>query len=172
MTTLWPRPATSAGAALIAVLAIAPTADAAWVSQNLLRGLLARAPIAADRQPTLDATQLESCIRTARELDRSATSLDNQMIVIQDTTSRVAFSHRLDGPQLPKPGYTEKEMRAEFDQRMAELAAMQQTLDRDSDAYRRQLTAYNSGLANFEHDCAGTFRKQDLDAVKARLKME
>jgi hypothetical protein len=94
------------------------------------------------------------------------------MIVIQDTTSRVAFSRSLDGPQLPRPGHTEKELRAEYDRRSIERAAMQQTLDRDTDAYRRQLAAYDSGVKNFERDCAGSFRKEDLDAVKLRLKME
>jgi hypothetical protein len=157
---------------LLAQLTTVPAADAAWVSRNLLRGLLARAPAAPDGQAALDATQLENCIHKARELDRLASSLDNQMIVIQDTASRIAFSRTLDGPQLPRPGYTEKEMRAEFDQRIAERAAMQQTLDRDTDAYRRQLAVYTSGVSNFERDCAGTFRKQELDAVKARLEME
>jgi hypothetical protein len=158
--------------ALLAQLAAVPAAEAAWVNRNLLRTLLSRAPAAPDRQSVLDAGHLETCIRAARELDRIAVSLDNQMIVIQDTTSRVAFSRSLDGPQLPRPGHTEKELRAEYDRRSIERAAMQQTLDRDTDAYRRQLATYDSGVKNFERDCAGSFRKEDLDAVKLRLKME
>jgi hypothetical protein len=161
--------AAAASVALLVQAALLPPADAAWVSRNLLRSLLARTP---DTKPTLDATQLENCIRSARDLDRVASSLDNQMIVIQDTTSRVTFSRTLDGPQLPRPGHSEKELRAEFDHRVAERAAMEKTLDRDTDAYRRQLATYNSGVDKFERDCAGTFRKEDLDAVKTRLKME
>jgi hypothetical protein len=158
--------------ALLVQAAALPTADAAWVSRNLLHVLLARAPAAPGTRPTLDAMQFENCIRTARELDRAASSLDNQMIVIQDTTSRITFSRTLDGPQLPRPGLTEKGMEAEFDQRIIERAAMQQTLDRDTEAYRSQLAAYDRGVRNFDRDCAGTFRKEDLDAVKTQLKME
>lgn len=157
--------------ALLAQLVTLP-ADAAWVSRNLLHALVTRAPAAPGSEPALDASRLESCIKTARDLDRLGVSLDNQMIVIQDTTSRVAYSRSLDGPQLPRPGQTEKEMRNEYDQRMIERAAMQKTLDRDTDAYRRQLASYERGVANFEHDCSGSFRKEDLDAVKTRLKME
>jgi hypothetical protein len=164
--------AAAGSVALLVQAAVLPSADAAWVSRNLLHSLLARTPVAPDAKPALDAAQLENCVRSARDLDRLASSLDNQMIVIQDTTSRVTFSRTLDGPQLPRPGHTEKEMRAEFDQRIAERAAMEKTLDRDTDAYRRQLAAYTSGVDKFERECAGTFRKEDLDAVKTRLKME
>lgn len=157
---------------LLAQVATAPAADAAWVNRHLLHALLARAPAAAEGQPALDAKRLEDCVRTARDLDRMAVSLDNQMIVIQDTTSWIAYSHTLDGPQLPRPDRTEKELSADFEHRIAERAVMQQRLERDTDAYRRQLATYDSGVERFERDCGGTFRSQDLDTVKTRLGLE
>jgi hypothetical protein len=168
----WLHRSAPAWIALLAQVAIVAPADAAWVNRNLLHGLLSRAPAAADAEPALDAKRLEDCIRAARDLDRMAVSLDNQMIVIQDTTSWIAYSHTLDGPQLPRPDRTEKELSAEFEHRLAERAVMQKRLERDTDAYRRQLATYNSGVERFERDCNGTFRSQDLDAVKARLGLE
>ncbi len=173
MTTSRLRSAAPAGVALLATLAFGACADAAWVNRNLLRELLARPPAVPGSQPALDAARLEACLRSARDLDRLAVSLDQQMIVIQDTTSRVAYSRNLeDRPQLPRPDRTEDQMRAQFEHSITERAEMQKTLDRDTKAYRTQLARFNDGLTAYERDCAGSFRKDDLDAAKARLKME
>jgi len=172
MTTSRLRSAAPAGVALLATLAFAAPAGA-WVNRNLLRELLARPPAAPDSQPALDAERLEACLRKARDLDRLANSLDQWMIVIQDTISRVAYARGLENqPQLPRPDRTEKQMRAEFEHTMAEVAEMQKTLDRDTKAYRVQLAVFNDGLKAYERDCAGSFRKDDLDAAKARLKIK
>jgi hypothetical protein len=161
-----------AGVALVAMLSSAAPADA-WVNRNLLRELLARPPAAPGSQPTLDAARLTACLRRARDLDRLAGSLDQQMIVIQDTTSRVAYARSIENrPQLPRPDRTEKQMRADYEHEIAERAEMQKTLDRDTRAYDVQLARFNDGLGTYKRDCAGNFRKDDLDTAKAQLKTE
>jgi hypothetical protein len=174
MTAFRLRSAVPAGAALfLATLTFAAPAHAAWVNRNLLRELLGRAPAAPGSQPALDATRLEACLRGARDLDRLGVSLDQQMIVIQDTRSRIAYSRSLeDRPQLPRPDQTEEQMRAEAKHSVAERAEMEKTLDRDSGTYQGQLAKFNDGLKSYKRDCTGSFRKEDLDAAKARLKLQ
>ncbi len=173
MATPWLRLALPAGTVPLFVLALASAADAAWVNRHLLRELLARPPVAAGSQPTLGAAQLQACLRRARDLDRLAVSLDQLMIVIEDTTSRVAYSRNLENrPQLPRPDITENQMRAQNEHSIAERAELQKLLDRDTEAYRAQLTSFSDGVNAYERDCTGSYRKDELEAAKAQLKME
>jgi hypothetical protein len=172
MTTPRLRSALPAGTILYFVLACATVTDAAWVNRNLLRELLARPPVAYGSQPTLDAARVEACLRSARELDGMAGSLDQLMIVIQDTAARVEYFRNLgDRPQLPDPHRTEEQMRAQHEGGIAERAQLQILLDRDTTVYRAQFASFNDGFKAYERDCSGSFRSDDLEAAKARLKM-
>ncbi len=155
---------------LFFAVACATVTEAAWVNRNLLQEFLARPPVAPGSQPTLDASRIEACLRSARDLDRLGGLLDQQTIVIQDTTSRVAYSRSLgDRPQLPRPDRSEKQMRAQYDEGIAELAELQKLLDRDTKVYRAQVARFRDGIKAYERDCTGSFRKDHLDAAKARL---
>jgi len=157
---------------LFFALACATVTDAAWVNRNLLHEFLARPPVAPVGQPTLDAARIEACLHSAQDLDRLGGLLDQQTIVIQDTASRVAYSRSLeDRPQLPRPDRSEKQMRAQYDEGTAELAELQKLLDRDTKVYRVQFARFSDGIKAYERDCTGSFRKDDLDAARARLNM-
>jgi hypothetical protein len=148
------------------------TADAAWINRHLLHELTSRPTVADDVAPALDAARLAACLRTARDLDRIAVSLDNQMIVIQDTTSRVDYMQYLDRPHLPRLDLTDKQASDERERQLAKRADMQHLLDRDRNAYQKQLATYQDGVKAFERDCAGNFRKPDIEAATARLRAE
>ncbi len=172
MTTPWLRSARPAGTILVFVLAFATVSQAAWVNRNLLRELLARPPVAPGSQPTLDAARVEVCLRSARDLDSLAGSLDQLMIVIQDTAARVDYARWLEErPQLPLPDRTENQIRAQHEGGTAERAQLQQLLDRDTKDYRARLASLMDGVKAYERDCTGSFRRDHLDAAKARLKM-
>ena len=172
MTKPWLRSALPAGAIVFLVLAFATVANAAWVNRHLLREFLARPPVAPGSQPTLDAARVEACLRSARDLDGLAGSLDQLMIVIQDTAARVEYLRNLgERPQLPDPDRTEEQMRAQHEGGIVQRAALQRLLDRDTEDYRARLASFGDGIKAYERDCSGSFRSDDLDAAKARLKM-
>jgi hypothetical protein len=171
--TSWLRASAQAAVTPLAILATMAAVQAAWVSRGLLKELMSRPPVAANARPALDTARLESCVHTARNLDRTGLSLDNQLIVIQDTSARIDYLRRsLEGPQLPRPGLTEKESRIAFERHVAARDEMQGLLDRDMKAYRSQLAVYDHDVKAFERDCAGSFRKDDLETVRAGLRAE
>ncbi len=172
MKTPWLRSALPAGKILFFGLAFTTVSEAAWLNRNLLGELLARAPVVPGSQPTLDAARVEACLRSARDLDRLAGSLDQLMIVIQDTASRVDYARSLDDrPQLPRPDRTENQTRAQHEGGIAERAELQRLLDRDTKDYRARLASFRDGIKAYERDCTGSFRRDHLEAAKARLKM-
>jgi hypothetical protein len=172
MTTPWLRSVLTAGTTLFFVLAFATGSEAAWVNRHLLREFLARPTVVPGGQPTLDAARVEACLRSARDLDGLAGSLDQLMIVIQDTTSRIEYAQHVEGrPQLPLPDRTEKQMRAKHEGGVAERAQLEALLDRDTKDYRARLASFRDGIKAYERDCTGSFRRDHLDAAKARLKM-
>jgi hypothetical protein len=172
MTTPSLRSALPAGAILFFVLAFATDSEAAWVNRHLLPELLARPPAAQGSQPALDAARVEVCLRSARDLDNLAGSLDQLMIVIQDTTARIDYARSLESrSQLPRPDRTEGELRTQHEGGIAERTELQRLLDRDIKDYRTRLANLTDSTIAYERDCNGSFRRDDLDAARARLKM-
>ena len=133
---------------------------------------LARPPVAPGSQPTLDAARVEACLRSARDLDGLAGALDQLMIVIRDTAARVeVFAQSRRTSAVADPDRTEEQMRAQHEGGIVQRAALQRLLDRDTEDYRARLASFGDGIKAYERDCSGSFRSDDLDAAKARLKM-
>jgi hypothetical protein len=153
-----------------AVLLFAAIAFAAGEAQALhtsLAQFLARTAVEAN--PSLNAAQVEACMKKAADLDRFGNELDMQMEAIQTASGQAMFLQYLNRAQLPRLDDANDGTRAEFAQRVGQHDALRRKLDADIPVYEKRLANYEAGVKALERDCAGTFTARDRDAAKAKL---
>src|SRR5689334_22194016 len=145
---------------LIAVLAIASSeANALHTS---LAQFLARTPVEANA--SLNADQVEACLKAAQGLDRTGNELDMQMEAIQTASGQAMFLQYLNRAQLPRLDDADDDTRNEFAQRVGQHDALRRKLDADIPLYEKPSAGYEAGVKALDRECAGTFTARDRDA--------
>jgi hypothetical protein len=156
------------GSLLTALLAaFALTGGAAHALHTSLAQFVARAPV--ETNASLNAGQVEACMKRARDLDHLGNELDMQMEAIQTASGQAMFLQYLNRTQLPRLDDADDDTRAEFAQRMVQHDTLRRKLDTDVPAYEKRLATYEAGVKTLDRDCAGTFTARDRDAAKAKL---
>ena len=148
-------------------LAAALFSGEAQALHTSLAQFLARASV--ETNASLNAEQVEACMRRARDLDRLGNELDMQMEAIQTASGQAMFLQYLNRAQLPRLDDADEDTRGEFAQRTVQHDALRRKLDADIPAYEKRSANYEAGVKTFDHECAGTFTVRDRDAAKAKL---
>ena len=150
---------------LFAVVVLA-SGDARALHTSLAQ-FLARAPV--ETNASLSAEQVESCMKQARDLDRTGNELDMQMEAIQTASGQAMFLQYLNRAQLPRLDDADEDTRGEFAQRTVQHDALRRKLDADIPAYERRAASYEADVKTLDRECTGTFTARDRDAAKAKL---
>ena len=137
-------------------------------ARPLLAELLARAPTAAG-QPAMSPLALEACLRQARELDRTGTTIDSEIAAIDRLTAEGMFLQNQIDAELPMlSGYDEPELN-DFQHRLIRHEELAKKFQAEFPLYQQEQKAYDASVAEFDHDCAQGFAASDLVAAKANL---
>lgn len=157
-------------AALIAVLCL--SAGEAFAARALLAELLARPPAAAGQpanQPVMSGIALETCLRQARELDRSGEAIDYEVAAIDRLAAEGTFLQNQINAELPVVGDFDEKWLNEFQRRVTRHEEIAKKFQADFSLYQQRQKDYDAAVAEFGRDCASGFSASDLGAAKARL---
>src|SRR5690349_3819322 len=100
------------------IVAAVLLSDEARALHTSLAQFLARASV--ETNASLNAEQVESCMKRARDLDRLGNELDMQMEAIQTASGQAMFLQYLNRAQLPRLDDADEDTRSEFAQRTAQ----------------------------------------------------
>jgi hypothetical protein len=155
-------------ASLTLTVALILSASEANAARPLLAELLARAPAAAG-QPAMSALALQTCLRLARELDRTGSAIDTEIAAIDRLAAEGMFLQNQIDAELPMLGGYDEPGLNDFQHRLIRHEKLAKQFQAEFPLYQQKQKAYDAAVEEFDRDCAQDFTAGDLDAAKANL---
>ena len=155
-------------ALLVFTATLVLTASEADAARPLLAELLARAPVDAG-QPAMSPLALEACLRQARELDRTGSSIDTEIAAIDRLAAEGMFLQNQIDAELPMLGGYDEPGLNDFQHRLIRHEQLAKQFQAEFPLYQQKQKTYDAAVEEFERDCAQGFAASDLDAAKANL---
>jgi hypothetical protein len=156
------------GATLILV-ALCPTG--ANAARTLLADLMAHASAEAGGE-TMSALVLEACLRRARELDNTGTTIDYEIAAIDREAAEGVFLQNQLNAELPSLGDYDEPALEDFQRRVVRHQQLAKKFQMEFPIYEDKQRVYEAAVTEFEHSCAGNFSHKDLEAVKSKLDLK
>jgi len=152
--------------ATVLFVVLGPTgADAARV---LLAELMARAPAEADA-PAISMLALEACMRGAQKLDRKGITIDYEIAAIDREVAEAQLLQNRINAELPTLGNYDEPALNEFQRRVIRHEELAKKFQVEFPLYQKKQKAYDAEVGEFDHNCAGRFRRGDLEAIKSKF---
>jgi hypothetical protein len=136
---------------------------------TVLKDLVARPPAKTD-EPVMSALALEACIHRAQELDRAGVAIDLEITAIDREAAEALLLQKQLNTELPMIGSYDETALNEFQRRVVRHEELTRKFQMAFPLYQDKQRAYDADVDEFEHViCAGRFRTNDLDAVRAKF---
>ena len=152
--------------ATLMIVALAP--NNASAARALLAELMARAP-ADVNDPAMSPLALEACLRRAQELDRTGTAIDYEIAAIDREAAEALLLQKQINAELPTLGDFDEPALNEFQRRVIRHEELAKNFQAEFPRYQQKQKDYDEAVSELERNCAGRFRRGDLDTVKKML---
>jgi len=138
----------------------------------VLKDFMARPPAKTD-EPVMSALALEACIQRAQELDRAGIAIDLEIAAIDREAAEALLLQKQLNAELPVIGAYDETALNEFQRRIVRHEELTRKFQIEFPRYQDKQKAYDADVDEFEHViCAGRFRGNDLDAVRAKFDLK
>jgi hypothetical protein len=139
---------------------------------TVLKDFMARPPAKTD-EPVMSALALEACIHRAQELDRAGIAIDLEIAAIDREAAEALLLQKQLNAELPMIGAYDESALNEFQRRVVRHQELTRKFHMEFPRYQDNQKAYDADVDEFEHViCAGRFRRNDLDAVRAKFNLK
>jgi hypothetical protein len=139
---------------------------------TVLKDFMARPPAKTD-EPVMSALALEACIQRAQELDRAGIAIDLEIAAIDREAAEALLLQKQLNAELPVIGAYDETALNEFQRRIVRHEELTRKFQMEFPRYQDKQKAYDADVDEFEHViCAGRFRGNDLDAVRAKFDLK
>jgi DNA repair ATPase RecN len=129
----------------------------------------AASPIKTYGPEVLTVAQIETCLRRAMDLDKSAGSLDDLADKVKANSSDI---ERVQADLQAQRQQVDTRSEASVNAYNGRLAALRARIDRHNanvEQIRSREATHNSLVALYNADCAKTYYRDDMEAVRVRL---
>jgi hypothetical protein len=141
-------------------------------ARTVLKDFMARPPAKTD-EPVMSALALEACVRRAQELDRAGTAIDLEIAAIDREAAEALLLQKQLNTELPMISAYDETALDEFQRRVVRHQELTKKFQMEFPRYQDKQRAYDADVDEFEHViCAGRFRRNDLDAVRAKIDLK
>ncbi len=155
--------------ATLFTVALAP--NSANAARALLAGLMARAP-AGVNDPAMSPLALEACLRRAQDLDRIGTAIDYEIAAIDREAAEALLLQKQINVELATLGDYGEPALNEFQRKVIRHEELAKKFQSEFPLYQKKQKDYDDAVVELENNCAGRFRRGDLETVKKLLGME
>ncbi len=155
--------------ATLLIVALAP--NSANAARTLLAGLMARTP-AGVNDPATSPLALEACLRRARELDRIGTAIDYEIAAIDREAAEALLLQKQINVELATLGDYAEPALNEFQRKVIRHEELAKKFQTEFPLYQKKQKDYDEAISELESNCAGRFRRGDLETVKKILEIE
>src|SRR5215475_13132950 len=151
---------------------VALAAVDATAAPTVLKDFMARPPAKTD-EAVMSALALEACVQRAQELDRAGIAIDLEIAAIDREAAEALLLQKQLNAELPMIGAYNETALNEFQRRVVRHEQLTKKFQIEFPRYQDKQKAYDAEVDEFEHVvCAGRFRGNDLDAVRAKFDLK
>jgi hypothetical protein len=144
----------------------------AIAAPTVLKDFMARPPAKTD-EPVMSALALEACVQRAQELDRAGIAIDLEIAAIDREAAEALLLQKQLNAELPMIGAYNETALNEFQRRVVRHEELTKKFQMEFPRYQDKQRAYDAEVDEFEHAiCVGRFRRNDLDAVRAKFDLK